>query len=236
MRRRYLSTAISLDPTVNRLAVTVGDFAALLFTWMIPHADDDGSISADAEELLFTVFPGRRDQSAEDVERVLNAICDAGLMSRDGDRLRFKESFFKYQSYITAKRRRTAHNSTEQQEAAQDSAKQRTSAQNALSLKSSSSLKLKKSLARKKTRATTFPLDFVLNEEMTAYAVQHGIAAVPEFEKFQEHHRAKGSTFKDWRAAWRTWILHAVEFQRRNGVGSGGSLDAAVEKAFGNEN
>jgi hypothetical protein len=46
MRRRYLSTAISLDPTVNKLARTAGDFAALLFTWMIPHADDDGAITA----------------------------------------------------------------------------------------------------------------------------------------------------------------------------------------------
>jgi hypothetical protein len=67
VRRRYLSTAISLDATVNKLAVTAGDFAALLFTWMIPHADDDGSITADTEELLFTIVPGRRDKTIDNM-------------------------------------------------------------------------------------------------------------------------------------------------------------------------
>ena len=36
-RRRYISTNISTDPKVNILAEKYGDFAALLYTWMIPH-------------------------------------------------------------------------------------------------------------------------------------------------------------------------------------------------------
>ena len=46
-RRRYLSTEVSLDTRINRLALEAGDFAALLYTWMIPHAEDDASITAD---------------------------------------------------------------------------------------------------------------------------------------------------------------------------------------------
>lgn len=38
-----------------------------------------------------------------------------------------------------------------------------------------------------------------------------------EWNKFKDHHRAKGSRFVDWDAAWRTWIRHAVEFAERRG-------------------
>ena len=31
---------------------------------------------------------------------------------------------------------------------------------------------------------------------------------------FTNHHTAKGSTFKDWDAAWRTWVGNAVKFGR----------------------
>ena len=43
----------------------------------------------------------------------------------------------------------------------------------------------------------------------------------PEVAKFLDHHRAKGSTFADWTAAWRTWQRNAVEFAKgRNGNGA----------------
>jgi hypothetical protein len=35
-----------------------------------------------------------------------------------------------------------------------------------------------------------------------------------DFEFFLDHHRAKGSTFKDWAAAWRTWIKRGAKFRR----------------------
>ena len=43
-RRRYISTSMSIDKRLNKLAVEAGDFAALLYTWMIPHAADDTTI------------------------------------------------------------------------------------------------------------------------------------------------------------------------------------------------
>lgn len=33
-----------------------------------------------------------------------------------------------------------------------------------------------------------------------------------ETDKFLSHHQAKGTTFKDWNAAWRNWMNRAVEF------------------------
>ena len=33
-----------------------------------------------------------------------------------------------------------------------------------------------------------------------------------ETDAFLDHHRGKGSVFKDWAAAWRTWMRNSVKF------------------------
>lgn len=53
---------------------------------------------------------------------------------------------------------------------------------------------------------------------MAAWAVEIGVPAEilrAQTDKFLDHHRAKGSTFKDWDSAWRTWMRNAVEFSQR---------------------
>ena len=78
-----------------------------------------------------------------------------------------------------------------------------------------------------KPRATTIPEGFALDAAMLRYAAERGFAGIEVermFEKFINHHRAKGSRFVDWRAAWRTWVGNQVEFiaqrpqQRRTGT------------------
>ena len=139
-RRRYISTAISLDKNVNRLARTAGDFAALLYTWMIPHAEDDASMTGDPEELLCMVVPGRRDKDTPDVERALSVMDDMGLIrwDRTGERIYFDaDSFYRYQSYIPEAKR--AQNGARFLSSAKNSEEQRESAQNAASLSPSPS-------------------------------------------------------------------------------------------------
>lgn len=131
-RRRYVSTTISRDKQVNRLAMEHGDFAALLYTWMIPHADDDGCVNGDAEELLMEVVPGRRDKSAADITTALEAMESLRLIEWDrvGTRVVFPyESFYRHQSYIREDRRRTPPSSAAPEPAAQTAADQRTSPQ-----------------------------------------------------------------------------------------------------------
>lgn len=63
-------------------------------------------------------------------------------------------------------------------------------------------------------RATALPPDFALSGENAVYAHNRGMTkalAGREFEKFRSHHQAKGSTFKDWPAAWRTWVLRCAD-------------------------
>jgi DnaD/phage-associated family protein len=107
-RRRYVSTEISIDKEVNKLAIQYGDFAALLFTWMIPHAEDDRTITADSYEILNKVVPARRDKSEEDVQEAIAGMIKYKLLAvvEDGKKLKFKpKSFYKYQSYIPVNKR-----------------------------------------------------------------------------------------------------------------------------------
>src|SRR5664279_2357388 len=105
-RRRYISTVISVDVIVNRLACK-SDFAALLYTWMIPHAEEDGTITADPEELLYTVCPARRDKDVEDVQGAVDLMREAGLLILHEELLYFPvDSFYRYQSNVHADRRR----------------------------------------------------------------------------------------------------------------------------------
>lgn len=62
-------------------------------------------------------------------------------------------------------------------------------------------------------RAHQLPDDFTLNESSLAYCAKRGLNG-SEFESFKNWHSAKGSTYRDWQAAWRTWCDKAVSFGR----------------------
>jgi hypothetical protein len=116
-RRRYVSTDISIDKRLNLLARDHGDFAALLYTWMIPHAGDDATMNGDIEEFMATVIPMRRDKTEADIQAALTAMTDMGLLVWDGRAIFFPvEAFYRYQSYIPADKRRPNDVSAEQRE------------------------------------------------------------------------------------------------------------------------
>jgi hypothetical protein len=109
-RRRYISTTMSVDKALNRLA-SQSDFAALLYTWMIPHAEDDSTLTGDADDIASLVIPKRRDKSPEDVEQAIALMDKEGLVWRyhraDGKpMLQFPpDAFYRYQTYIAKDRR-----------------------------------------------------------------------------------------------------------------------------------
>jgi hypothetical protein len=70
-------------------------------------------------------------------------------------------------------------------------------------------------------RATAAPDLFPITEQMSAWGrVNCPLVMDPEAQtrQFLDHHRAKGTTFKDWTAAWRTWMTNAQRFASRDGV------------------
>jgi hypothetical protein len=63
-------------------------------------------------------------------------------------------------------------------------------------------------------RPTPFLDGFQLDAELMSFANERGIDPQEEFQAFREHHKSKGSLFVDWRAAWRTWVLNGLKFNR----------------------
>lgn len=70
----------------------------------------------------------------------------------------------------------------------------------------------------KKPLAKASPMapNFSLTETMITWALEKSPNCNPslEFEKFQNWHIAKGSTMKNWDAAWRTWILNSLKYAK----------------------
>lgn len=67
------------------------------------------------------------------------------------------------------------------------------------------------------SRATPFPEGFVFNERAEEMAKGRGLNVHQEFAAFRDHHTAKGSLFRDWQAAFRTWLRNAVKFAAKGG-------------------
>ena len=73
--RRMISKSISISEQVNELS----DFAALLFSWMIPHADDWGVLPGSPKQVKALVIPMRR-QSAKEVEKAIREMVSQELI------------------------------------------------------------------------------------------------------------------------------------------------------------
>lgn len=63
-------------------------------------------------------------------------------------------------------------------------------------------------------RATPAPDLFPITDDMRAWAAREvpQVDIDRETRQFLDFHRAKGSTFKDWTAGWRTWMRKSLEF------------------------
>lgn len=73
--RRMISKSISVSSKVN----SISDFAALLFTWMVPHGDDYGVLDGDEGTIKALVVP-RRKQTEVQVGHALSEIQKIGLI------------------------------------------------------------------------------------------------------------------------------------------------------------
>lgn len=84
------------------------------------------------------------------------------------------------------------------------------------------------------TRAHAMPDDFELTDEMMAFFLSRNPRgdAEAEFLHFTSHHRAKGSTMKDWVAAWRSWSMNCSKFNRGSANGYVHPTARVVSAAF----
>ncbi len=73
-----------------------------------------------------------------------------------------------------------------------------------------------KTPAKTKTKSTQRPSDFSPSESHFEMASEMGVNLKSEFDAFCDHHDAKGSTFKSWDAALRTWIRNSAKYSGRS--------------------
>jgi hypothetical protein len=93
--------------------------------------------------------------------------------------------------------------------------------------------KKRKQRTTQATRASSTPEIFPVTEAMRAWgqAQVPGVNVDRETEQFLDHHRAKGSVFKDWIAAWRTWMRRAASFQEQRATSRASSAQADMNSA-----
>jgi len=75
--KRCISKVISISKKVNKKLNS--HFARLLYTWMIPHADDFGRLTGCPDKVKALIIP-MLDESEEEVESAIANMSDAGLI------------------------------------------------------------------------------------------------------------------------------------------------------------
>ena len=79
--------------------------------------------------------------------------------------------------------------------------------------------------AKPVSRATILPDDFQPNETAQRMAAELGLSLQAELAAFCDHHAAKGTTFKDWQAGFRTWLRNSAKYrQQARPGGRGGAV------------
>jgi hypothetical protein len=84
-------------------------------------------------------------------------------------------------------------------------------------------------LPAKRPRKSALPADWKPDETALVKAREFGVDANLEADSFRDHHTAKGSTFVDWQAAFRTWLGNAKRFAR----GGGATRESPTETMLG---
>jgi len=88
----------------------------------------------------------------------------------------------------------------------------------------------------KPKRATSIPENWVPSDKNISDALAKDFTQQEineQGERFRDYHLAKGSTFKNWDAAWRTWLGNARSFNARRGaVTRSGGFGSGTAQAF----
>ena len=80
-------------------------------------------------------------------------------------------------------------------------------------------------------RSISLPDGWVPSNQNIEDAMKRGFTTEEtnnEAEQFRNYHQSKGSAFKDWDAAWRTWLGNAKKFARSRPARNGGGHNALM--------
>ena len=212
----------------------------LLFIGMWSFCDDYGVHPASCARLKMEVFPADAISSA-DIRRMIDELTSNGLLAEyevDGTRYWHVTGWDRHQrpdtktgkyprpdGSVGQKIRRT-HSENSPNE-------QRTFADHSPTEKEKEKEKEKDDISdadaspsiKPSRKACQLPADFLPNEAGQALAAKHGLILQDELCRFTDHHLSKGSTFKDWQAAFRTWLGNSAKWSRPQTTASTGRPD-----------
>lgn len=194
--------------------VTLPYETRLFFQGMWNFADDCGHIENEPLRLKLQILP----HDPVDASEQIKALVDAGLVEQRSGCLLIP-GFEKHQRIDKASSCRFPEDSTKPLRGRRDT--------------SSTPRNKKPRKGREgngkegkggESRATRVPKDFAVPEDqLLAAKEKYPLLDFPtETAKFLDYHTSKGSTFKDWMAAWRNWIRQAETYRLRDS-GSNGS-------------
>lgn len=84
-----------------------------------------------------------------------------------------------------------------------------------------------------KKRGTQVAPNWQPRPEERVRAQKAGMDVDFEVEAFRDHHRARGNAYRDWDAAFRTWIRNHVKFRKSNTNRAGGVSQGLLDMANG---
>jgi len=212
--------------------------ARLLFIGMWSFCDDYGVHPASCARLKMEVFPADTISSA-DIRRMIGELTANGLIEEyevDGSRYWYVTGWDKHQKPDTKTgkyprpdgsvgqkiRRTSAENSANErrQDADHSPTEKEKEKEKDVFVAADAAQVIKPS-----RKACQLPADFLPNEAGQALAAKHGLNLQDELGRFTDHHLSKGSTFKDWQAAFRTWLGNSAKWSRPQVTSSTGRPD-----------
>lgn len=231
MRIRQVKPEFFLD---DSLASSCTRDARLLFIGLWTLADREGRLEDRPAKIKAQIFPFDDDISVSEMVSFIDQLAAEGCISRyevDGKRLLWIRNFLKHQH---------CHHKEQPSQLPpikEDNKKPRASLGQAPDLPptspsaststSTSTYGLRHTAsgraasqpprAKKGLRAsqrTGAPGLFEISESLKEWASKAcpNLCIDEETEKFLDHHRAVGSSFRDWDAAWRKWMRNAAEW------------------------
>ena len=72
----------------------------------------------------------------------------------------------------------------------------------------------KRPRGRKQVEGTPFPEGWLPTDKHREMCATHGLDCEYHAQRFEAHHRSKGSTFKCWNAAFTTWLLRDIKWAK----------------------
>lgn len=235
-RMRSLKPEFWVD---RKLARSLTRDQRMLYVALWNQADEWARLMADPRLLKGQCFPYDDDVTLDYIEAMLDALEAAGVAQQyevDGDPYVWLPKLAKHQrlepSKVPSRLPEPPEMQDDQQVCAAPKVRANESARdldesardaNQLSLMQvaggrehvAGQQRADESAPTKAKRATQAPDDFQITDAMRAWAADNNIRVDLEREtvRFLGHHRAKGTTFKDWVQAWQNWMRKSEDFQ-----------------------